>query len=1357
MKKISSLLVFTSMWFCIGFSAFGDDLDIYVGTSSTAVTYNPNVLFIMDTSGSMTGTDGTGQTRMLRVQNALRQTLAESTNINAGLMRFSDWGGPVLFPIRSIDESITPEIITSTADDADDAYEINGTVTVNNNRLKLSAGTDTVVTGVRYQDLMIPQGATITSAYFRLTTSVYNIAPTTFTISGELSGDADPFTSNTNDISARTQSTNQVLWENDNEFNGSGDVVVSPDFSSVIQEIVDQADWCGGNNLGLFIKGESTDPASNREIRASDDGAGLSPQLVVSYDDTTATGCVSGTAYHQVDANRDNVEEQPSGYDATGSELTMSSSSNSYIGIRFPNVNIPQGATIDRAFIRFTAYTTDAWSSASTLIRAVTQDNIDDFDPHYRYDIRDLPKSGGVNWSMPYFYRNSEYDTPDLTAMVQGLVNRSGWAPGNAMGFVLSNFVGKRGAYTYRGKPSGAPQLIIEYQGNATPGVTSTVRDHLISKVDELTASGFTPIVDTLYEASLYYGGMGVDYGAARGTSSVSSRVRRNTRVSHRASYVGPDAVRPSGCSEDNLSDSDCINEYIPEPATYISPVQNLQCQTNNHIVLLSDGEANNNHSVDEIQALLGQTCGSGRSGEICGLELVRNISKSDTSAIDARVITHTIGFAANSTANNFLNQLAVQSGGGFYQAENSTQLLDAFKTILRSVKDINATFVSPGVAVNQLNRLTHRDELYFALFKPAEGTIWPGNLKKYKIDGDVILDQNGRDAVDSVTGFFSDTSQSYWSILTDGNDVREGGAASLMGTSRNMYFFEGPGAIISSSNQIHESNDEISTTDLAIDSLADATALRSTLLKWARGVDVRDYDGDGDVTDSRMQMGDPIHSQPVVINYSETDSAILVATNHGFLHSFDAETGLENFAIAPKDMLQNVYDFYQDNSTLNHIYGLDGDMVIRNFDDKIYLYLGMRRGGRNYYVFDITSKTSPSLVYSIQGGSTGFEKLGQTWSRPTITKVRMGNTIKDVVIFAGGYDDSQDNKTIRTPDGVGNAVYIVDASTGELLWSASNADADLNIPEMTYSIPGRVSVIDRDNDGFADHMYIADMGGQLFRLDIYNGESGNDFIKGKRLADLGGETAENNRRFFYGPDVSEVALGNELYYAVALGSGWRASPLDEVIDDRFYMLKDKGVFALDENNLWSFETGLTESSFYDATDHLLNSTDSTERELASNAFANKNGWMLRLTIGGEKVLSSPLIIDYKVFFTTYIPASSSESLCAPPSGNSRAYLVNLFNGNAIDDLNQDGFVDEQDRSAQLKQTGIAPDTKILIEEIIQPVVCLGTECVSAVVETDEDGNEVACGSDFECLARNIYGRFERVTKGSWKSETEKE
>jgi type IV pilus assembly protein PilY1 len=51
----------------------------------------------------------------------------------------------------------------------------------------------------------------------------------------------------------------------------------------------------------------------------------------------------------------------------------------------------------------------------------------------------------------------------------------------------------------------------------------------------------------------------------------------------------------------------------------------------------------------------------------------------------------------------------------------------------------------------------------------------------------------------------------------------------------------------------------------------------------------------------------------------------------------------------------------------------------------------------------------------------------------------------------------------------------------------------------------------------------------------------------------------------------------------------------------------------------------------------------------------------------------------------------------------------------------------------------------------------LGTECTSAVIEVDEDGNEVACGSDFECLSQNIYGRFERVQKSSWKTEIERQ
>jgi len=826
--------------------------------------------------------------------------------------------------------------------------------------------------------------------------------------------------------------------------------------------------------------------------------------------------------------------------------------------------------------------------------------------------------------------------------------------------------------------------------------------------------------------------------------------------VSHRSSYIGADSILPSGCSEDNLSDSDCITEQIPTPASYISPVSDLQCQTNNHIVLLSDGEANNNHSVSKIQTLLGKSC-TGSSGEKCGLDLVRNISEASTSVIGPRVITHTIGFAANNNANNFLNQLALQSGGGFYQADNSTDLLEAFNTILRSVKDINATFVSPGVAVNQLNRLTHRDELYFALFKPSEGAIWPGNLKRYRLSGDEILDKNSLNAVDSVTGFFAENAHSYWSTLADGSEVSEGGAASRLGGNRNIYVFNDTGSIVRSANELHENNTNITNADLAIQDETDANALRDAILKWTRGVDVKDSNGDGSTTDYRSQMGDPIHSQPIIVNYGTDDSAIFVATNQGMLHSFDTSTGEENFAIMPKTLLQNLHHFYKDTSSLEHKYGLDGDMILRTVGDNKYLYVGMRRGGRNYYVFDVTQKTSPTLKFKIEGGAGTLTKLGQTWSRPTITKVNMGGQVKNVMIVGGGYDDAQDDRAIRANDVVGNAVFMFDADTGSLLWHASNEDADLNLTNMTYSVPGRISVIDRDNDGFADHMYVADMGGQLFRLDIYNGNSGTNFIKGARIADFGGDTAETNRHFYYGPDVTEIALGDELYYGIALGSGWRASPLDTVVEDNFYMLKDSGVFNRDVNGNYTFMQTVYESGMYNATSHALNSSDEGERELASQDFANKAGWYLNLTTNGEKVLSSPLIIDYKVFFTTYVPAVSSTSACAPPTGNSRAYLVSMFNGNAITDVNNDGEVNDADRSAELKQTGIAPETKILIEDIVSPVVCLGTECVSAVIDVDEDGNDEACTNAFECLAENIYGRFERIQRGSWHSETERE
>ena len=95
--------------------------------------------------------------------------------------------------------------------------------------------------------------------------------------------------------------------------------------------------------------------------------------------------------------------------------------------------------------------------------------------------------------------------------------------------------------------------------------------------------------------------------------------------------------------------------------------------------------------------------------------------------------------------------------------------------------------------------------------------------------------------------------------------------------------------------------------------------------------------------------------------------------------------------------------------------------------------------------------------------------------------------------------------------------------------------------------------------------------------------------------------------------------------------------------------------------------------------------------------------------------------------------------------------MVDLVNGNATTDLDHDGVLDHQDRSAHLQQTGIAPETKVLIEIAIKPIICLGTECTAIV----DDGT--TCHSEFECLAENIFGRYQRLQRSTWETKNQRQ
>jgi type IV pilus assembly protein PilY1 len=1195
--------------------------------------------------------------------------------------------------------------------------------------------------GLRFQDVAIPQGAAITSAVIEFTAAQSTTKDYIegLSIQGFDDDNTGVFTTAATNITGRTGTTAVVNWMPADWTDG--DVVQTPDVKTIVQEIVDRGGWCGNNSMGFRISG--TDLV-NRVAHSFDGNPELAPVLRVTYDDSQLTadqGCLNQTLVYRVNTSENDAEESSNGnVSLSGNAFNMNA--NQTNGLRFQNVLVNQGASILSATLEFTAQSTDN-AGTSITFKGQAADNSSGF-VNVNSNISDrTTTSASVNWTPGDWTKNNTYVTPDLKTIIQEIVNRNNWQPGNALAIIQTASSGGRDAYTFNNQPADAALLKIKVQsGGVAASARKTVRSRLKEIVNEFVPSGYTPIVDTLYEAANYYKGGSVLYGKTRGAQTTYGR------VSHPDSYTGGTVSRATGCTDDTLNSSACASEEITGSPVYTTPMEDA-CQTN-HIVLLTDGEANHNHSISLVKALTGDTsCDPGSGGEACGRELAQWLANSDLSGtLDGQqsVATYTIGFnlddGGQAGAIDFLKDLAENGGGNYYSASTSSELANVFHNILRSIMNTDTTFVSPGATVNQFNRLTHQNDIYFSVFKPATRPLWPGNLKRYEIKGNpaAILDVNDDPAVDASTGFFSSTSQSFWSSRTDGNNVTLGGAAEQLSLSRNVYTYTGiSNNLTQATNEVVETNANITKTMLGID--GESNDYRTDLLKWARGVDIKDFDEDGNTTEVRNQIGAPLHSQAVVMTYGGTSASpeniVFFGTNEGYLHAIDTSDGSERFAFVPQELLPNLNTFYTNAVGVNLPYGLDGpitywvkdvdgDHIIEADDgDHVYLYVGMRRGGQNYYALDVTDVDSPSLKWVIHGGAGDFAELGQSWSSAVHTRVNINGTVKEVLIFAGGYDPEQDTKTTRSADAQGRAVFIVDADTGALLWSGGpttnpNGEYIQTFADMNYSIPADLRILDINNDGLADQMYAGDMGGQLWRFDINNGNAASSLVSGGVIADLalnasGENDAANNRRFYYAPDVSIMRKDTQKFLSVAVGSGWRSNPLNTSVQDRFYMIRLTDIYSAPASY-----TKINETNLYDATDNTIGEGSTADQAIAlTSLWDTYKGWYMDLENSGEKVLAESLTVNNQILFTTFEPVSGG-SACSAGTGKGRLYIVSSYDATPVmnrDQVGADDALTKSDRSGDLARVGIPPKPTVLFPDdptgtvVPDPVLCVGAEC----------------------------------------------
>lgn len=884
---------------------------------------------------------------------------------------------------------------------------------------------------------------------------------------------------------------------------------------------------------------------------------------------------------------------------------------------------------------------------------------------------------------------------------------------------------------------SGVNLGIMRYSSDAEGGMvtfpiselTDANKTAMKTELDTYVADGNTPLSETLYEAHQYLSGGSVVYGnksraSLKGVGEVSYPSVAGSRVGNDASAK-----------------------------TYKSPMQ-YSCQ-NTFVVYLTDGLPTTDNSADArmegsdtVTGLPdfkedGGTCPkevegstSGRCLESMARYMHTHDLRPDNEVIGPQTVTtYFIGFGNDiAKSADYLNDVATAGGGSAYTAEDAPGLAATLEEIISEVVDSSdTTFVSPAVSVNAFNRTQNFNDLYVSVFAPSKNRHWPGNLKKYRIiDGEIYGTDETKSAVDPATGFFrkeAKATNTPTGDVADGFDAKSGGSAARLkddqgwaDDKRKLYTYLGSDTdLTAATNAIRVDNADITAAMLG----AGDAGLRQKIIEFARGRDLTDENKNENVDEPRKRMGDPMHARPAIVVYGGTAESpigtVFTPTNDGYLHAFDMASGDELWAFIPEQFVSRLTTLYNNPPSPTRSYSLDGDVRVFKYDvdqdglvepddgDKVYLFFGTGRGGSAYYSLDVTGREKP--VFRWMKTSDDYPRLGRSWSTPAIARVNIKdatqNDQKLVLIFGGGYDNSQEN-TYFTTDSSGNAIFMADLETGTMLWHASSSSADFVNDQMTHSIPSAITVLDTDGDKYADRMYAADMGGRVWRFDITNGNGVTDLVSGGVLASLGGAAVAaacdpddpdpctvplaSTRRLYGSPDVAPISLrGSRPFFNIAIGSGYRGHPLERATHDRFYSIRDYQPFNKRDNDSYT-ETGavILDSQLEDITDN-VNAVVPDGAKGWKIQF-DRDGWR------GEKVLADSVTAAGVVFFPTFTPLSADPDKPCLARTSNRLYAVYAANGRPFTRWVDSPVGDPtpEDRYIDLAQKGIAPALTIL-------------------------------------------------------------
>lgn len=206
-------------------------------------------------------------------------------------------------------------------------------------------------------------------------------------------------------------------------------------------------------------------------------------------------------------------------------ELMLDGTKRQIIGIKFSSIMIPQGATISRAYVQFATKGDKTPVSGNIYITAQDIDNAStftstDFNLSSRTQVADSVLWNGSthsSWGTTAGGTNGEHQrTSDIKNIIQPVINRPGWAPGNSVVIIFKG-EGVRNASSFDNGAAVAPKFIIEYtNASISPLLAGSLPVNKLSEwkyLDNGTDPGSTWNTNSFSDGTWSYGPAKLGYG----------------------------------------------------------------------------------------------------------------------------------------------------------------------------------------------------------------------------------------------------------------------------------------------------------------------------------------------------------------------------------------------------------------------------------------------------------------------------------------------------------------------------------------------------------------------------------------------------------------------------------------------------------------------------------------------------------------------------------------------------------------------------------------------------------------------------------------------------------------------------